>query len=104
MDLLLLALLVALAVWSGRKVLTSFQTSRARRRRAAFPGFSPDNPIALTSARVLDDAKASLRCECGGEVKDLGETSRMGLRVARGRCVECDRDIDLYFTVPQLLH
>jgi hypothetical protein len=53
---------------------------------------------------VLEEAVAAARCECGGRVISLGETSRLGLRVARGRCAECDRDVDLYFVLPQMLN
>jgi hypothetical protein len=104
MDLLLAALLLALTVWGFRKVRAQVVASRARRDRAAKPGASPDNPILLRSAQLLEDARAAQRCDCGGRVLALGETSRLGLRVARGRCVECDADVDLYFTLPELLN
>ncbi|MBL8914141.1 MAG: hypothetical protein JNM17_25780 [Archangium sp.] len=104
MDVLLWVLVVVLAVWLGRRALTWVKKSSERRRRAALPGMSADNPLRLTSARVIDDARAALRCECGGRVQELGETSRLGLRVARGRCVECDADVDLYFVLPQMLN
>jgi hypothetical protein len=104
MDLLLATLLLALSVWGFRKVHARVRQSRARSARAAMPGSSPDNPLLLQSARVLEAARAAQRCECGGRVLELGETSRLGLRVARGRCVECDADVDLYFTLPELLN
>lgn len=97
-------LLVALAVWTVRRVLRAVEKRRERAEFLARPGASADNPIVLTSRHVLEDARASLRCACGGRVKDLGETPRLGLRVARGRCVECDIDVDLYFVLPELLN
>jgi hypothetical protein len=103
-DVLLWALVVALAVWAFRGLRGAWQRSSARRARAKTPGLSADLPLTLTSARVLDDARAALRCECGGRVQELGETTRLGLRVARGRCVDCDADVDLYFLVPQMLN
>lgn len=104
MDLLLLALLVALGVWGFRKVRGSFQGAAIRRSRAASPGYSPDNPLVLTSHRVIDEAQAAARCACGGRILALGETSRHGLRVARGRCLDCESDVDLYFVLPELLN
>lgn len=104
MDLLLLALLVALLVWGFRKVRASLQHAVTRRARASMPGYSPDNPLVLSSHRVLEEAQAAARCTCGGRLLSLGETSRLGLRVARGRCVECDADVDLYFVLPHLLN
>jgi len=103
-DLLLLALLVALLVWGSRKLRGWLQGAAARRSRASTPGYSPDHPLVLTSHRVLDDAQAAARCTCGGRLVALGETSRHGLRVARGRCLECDADVDLYFVLPHLLN
>ena len=104
MDLLLLALLVALAVWGARKLRSAWTTARSRRERSAKPGYSPDNPIVLTSRHVLEEAQAAARCECGGTLITLGETTRHGLRVARARCRECDSDVDLYFVLPQMLN
>lgn len=104
MDLLLLALLVALSVWGFRKGVAAWKRASLRRARAKQPGSSADNPLVLRSAQVLEDARAALRCDCGGRVQELGETTRVGLRVARGRCVECDADVDLYFVLPHLLN
>lgn len=104
MDLLLLALVVALLVWGFRLVRDRVKAAVARRERAARPGYSPDNPLVLASARVLEDAQAAARCACGGRVLSLGETSRLGLRVAKGRCLDCDTDVDLYFVLPHLLN
>jgi hypothetical protein len=104
LDLLLLALLVALAVWGARKLRSAWTASRTRRARARKPGYSPDNPIVLTSPSILKEAQAAARCECGGTLITLGETTRHGLRVARGRCRECDADVDLYFVLPQMLN
>lgn len=105
MDLLLLVLVAVLVVWTARRFVAWSKRAAERRRRATLPGLSADRPLVLTSARVLEDARAALRCpECGARVQELGETSRLGLRVARGRCVECDADVDLYFVLPQLLN
>lgn len=104
MDFLLLALLIALAVWGFRLIRKTYQSTLSRRRRSSMPGYSPDNPLVLASHRVLEDAQAAARCECGGRLLTLGETSRLGLRVARGRCIECETDVDLYFVLPSLLN
>lgn len=99
-----MVLVVALAVWGARRGRDAWVRARGKRAFESRPGASPDNPLVLTSARVLEDARAALRCSCGGEVKALGEAPRLGLRVARGRCMECDSDVDLYFVLPQLLN
>ncbi len=104
MDLLLLALLLALATWGFRKARTSVRAWRQRRERASLPGSTPDVPLTLSSPRVLVEAQRAARCGCGGRVVFLGETPRLGLRVSRGRCVECGVDVDLYFVLPHLLH
>lgn len=104
MDVLLLTLLVALCVWSARKVVAAVKTRRSRARRAAAAGASADNPIVLRSATQLNEALAAVRCPCGGTVRALGETSRLGLRVARGRCVECEEDVDVYFVLPNFVN
>ncbi len=104
MDLLLLALLAALLVVGFRKVRDVIKTSSVRRTHASAPGYSPDNPLVLASHRVIEEAQAAARCDCGGKLLTLGETTRHGLRVARGRCIECDTDVDLYFVLPHLLN
>ncbi|MFO0594456.1 MAG: hypothetical protein U0228_04110 [Myxococcaceae bacterium] len=104
MDVLALVLVVALVAWAGKRGAAVWKRSRVRSARSRQPGLSADLPLVLTSARIIDDARAALRCECGGQVKELGETTRLGLRVARGRCVECDADVDLYFVLPQMLN
>ena len=104
MNLLLLALLVALAVWSTRLLRRQVGVRARRRALARQPGASADNPLVVRSAGMLEDAREALRCECGGAVKALGETPRLGLRVARGRCRDCDRDVELYFVLPSFLN
>ncbi len=104
MDLLLPVLLVALAVWTTRRVRRRLDAHRARAELLARPGASADNPLVLSAPRVLEEARAALRCACGGQVRALGETPRLGLRVARGRCVACDADVDLYFVLPTMLN
>lgn len=104
MDFLLLALLLALTVWGFRKVRGSVRAYRIEKVRASLPGFSADNPLRLTSPRVLEEAQASARCTCGGRVRSLGETTRLGLRVSRGQCLDCGADVDLYFVLPHLLN
>ncbi|MFT3710359.1 MAG: hypothetical protein QM817_22275 [Archangium sp.] len=104
MDVLLWVLVIVLAVWLARGGLAWVRKAGERRRRASLPGLSADHPLVLTNARVIDEAREALRCECGGRVQELGETTRLGLRVARGRCVECDADVDLYFVLPQMLN
>lgn len=97
MALLLPVLLVALTAFLVRRLLSTLRRRQAQARRARRPGASADHPLALTSPRVLDEAKARLRCACGGAVQDLGEATRAGVRVARGRCIECGADVDLFF-------
>ncbi len=104
MDLLLAALLLALTVWTARGVRRRWLKRRLASVRASLPGYSADHPLVLTSRHVLDDAVAAARCPCGGRVTPLGETTRLGLRVVRGRCVECDDDVDLYFVLPRMLN
>lgn len=104
MDLLLLALVVALLVWGFRQVRDRLRGAASRRARASLPGYSADHPLVLASPRVLEEALAAARCHCGGRLLRLGETSRLGLRVARGRCLECEADVDLYFVLPHLLN
>lgn len=105
MDLLLLALLVALAVWSARKARRWWARRAVDKLRLTTPGFSADNPLVVTRPKELDDALSSIRCfKCGGSVKPLGETPRLGLRVARGQCVDCEEDVDFYFVTKQLLN
>jgi hypothetical protein len=103
-DLLLLALLVAVAVWTFRQLTSALKSSRTKAERAATPGFSADNPIVLKSGKQMDEAIANARCTCGGRLMSLGETPRLGLRVARGRCVECEEDVDLYFVMPKYVN
>lgn len=104
MDLLLLALLLALTVWSARRLRRAWLRRRLRQVLSTTPGRTPDNPIVLTHARQMSEALATVRCPCGGAVQPLGETPRLGLRVARGRCVECEADVDLYFVMPQYVN
>lgn len=103
-DLLLLTLLVALAVWGTRRLVAAVKTRRANALRAATPGFSADHPIVLKSGKQMEEAIRNARCSCGGRVLALGETPRLGLRVARGRCVECEADVDLYFVMPNAVN
>jgi len=103
-DLLLLALLVALTVWTGRKLKRFVESRSAARRWTQMPGSSADNPIVLKSGKQMEEAIGALRCQCGGRVMSLGETPRLGLRVARGRCVDCERDLDLYFVMPKYVN
>lgn len=91
----------AVALRSGARW---WKRRRFRALRAGAPGYSPDNPVVLKSARLMDEVVEAARCECGGRVKSLGETPRLGQRVVRGRCVDCDRDVDLYFVLPQLMN
>ena len=104
MDFILLALLVALAAVGGRAVARWWKQRRFVALRTSQPGYSPDHPVVLKSAKVMEDVVEAARCVCGGRVQNLGETSRLGQRVVRGRCVDCDRDVDLYFVLPQFLN
>jgi hypothetical protein len=101
-DFILIALLVAMAAAGSRALLRWWRTRTFRARRASAKGYSPDHPLVLSSARVVDEAVSAARCECGGRVANRGETPRLGQRVVRGRCVDCDRDVDLYFVLPHL--
>jgi hypothetical protein len=104
MDLLLPVLALTLAVWLGRGAVRAVGRLRRRRAWARTPGATPDTPLVLRPGVRLADALEAVRCECGGRVRHLGETSRLGLRVARGRCAQCERDVDVYVVLPTLLH
>jgi hypothetical protein len=103
-DFILPALLVAMAALAARSGARWWKRRRFRALRAGVPGYSPDHPVVLKSARVIDEVVDAARCECGGRVRNLGETPRLGQRVVRGRCVECDADVDLYFVLPHLMN
>lgn len=102
--MLLLVLLLALSVWGARKGRAWWERRRRQLERASTPGFSPDHPLVIRGPGQLEAALSSTRCVCGGAVRSLGETPRLGLRVARGRCVECDSDVDVYFVFERLLN
>lgn len=104
MDLILVALLIAMGAVALRSGGRWWKQRRFRQLRSVAPGYSPDNPVVLKSRATIDDVVDAARCECGGRVQNLGETPRLGQRVVRGRCVVCDRDVDLYFVLPQLLN
>lgn len=104
MDFILLALLLAMGVVGARALRKAWKRRQYQALRAAVPGYSADHPALLSSARAIDEVVEAARCHCGGRVKNLGETTRLGLRVVRGRCVECDDDVDLYFVLPKLLN
>lgn len=104
MDFILLALLLAMGAVGARSATRWWKQRRFRALRSQLPGYSPDNPVVLKSTQVIDDTVSAARCVCGGRVQNLGETPRLGQRVVRGRCVDCDRDVDLYFVLPQLLN
>ncbi|MBL8956900.1 MAG: hypothetical protein JNK82_39365 [Myxococcaceae bacterium] len=104
MDFILLALLVAMTAVSGRAVARWWKRRRFVALRREVPGYSPDRPVLLKSAKVMEEVVEAARCVCGGRVQNLGETPRLGQRVVRGRCVDCDRDVDLYFVLPQFLN
>lgn len=104
MNLILPALLLAMGALAFRGGARWWKRRSIRARRSGVPGYSPDHPVMLTSARVIDEVVDAARCECGGRVRNLGETPRLGQRVVRGRCVDCDADVDLYFVLPQLLN
>jgi hypothetical protein len=103
-DLLLAALLVALAVVGARKARRLWLEVRLARLVAQTPGLTPDNPRRLTSGKDLDTAVAAWRCTCGERLTRLGETTRSGLRVVRCTCRACEADTDLYFLLPQFLN
>jgi len=104
MDLILVALLLAMGVVAARTIRRAWKRREFVALRGAVPGYSPDHPALLSSPRAIDEVVEAARCLCGGRVRNLGETSRMGLRVVRGRCRECDADVDLFFVLPKLLN
>ena len=104
MDFIALALLVAMSAVAFRSGARWWKRRQFRALRATTPGYSADNPAVLTSAGVVEALVQAARCECGGRVENRGETPRLGLRVVRGRCADCDRDVDLYFVLPRLLN
>jgi hypothetical protein len=103
-NAILLALLVAMTAVGARAIRRVWKRRQFVALRAGIPGYSPDHPALLSSAKAIDDVVDAARCLCGGRVRNLGETSRMGLRVVRGRCRECDADVDLFFVLPKLLN
>lgn len=105
MDVLLLVLVVALSAWGLKKGRAWWERHRRIRARATTPGSSADLPLVVRRPGQLEAALDELRCAaCGGRVRSLGETPRLGLRVARARCVDCDEDVELYFVLPNLLN
>lgn len=104
MDLVLLALLVAMGALGARSVRRGWLRRRIAALRASTPGYSPDNPALLSSSQAVDDAVEAARCACGGRIANRGETPRLGQRVVRGQCLDCDADVDLYFVLPHLLN
>ena len=104
MDLILLALLVAMGAVGARAIARDWRRRRVAALRASVPGYSPDNPALLGSTRSVDEAVEAARCLCGGRVANRGETPRLGQRVVRGQCLDCDADVDLYFVLPHLLN
>jgi len=103
-DFILLALLVALAVVGARKVRQVRKARRVAKLVAQTPGLTPDNPLKLTTGKDLDHFVDHWQCSCGTKLTRLGETTRMGLRVVRCTCRECETDTDLYFLMPRFLN
>jgi hypothetical protein len=104
MDLLLVALLVAMGAVGARWVAAAWRRRGVALERRATPGYTPDLPVQLASFKDLDAVVARARCACGGRVAPVGETSRHGLRVVRCRCVECDEAVDLFVELPRMMH
>ena len=104
MDLLLYALLLALAVVGARKARQLWKARRTASRIARIPGLTADNPVHLTTGKQLDELVDGWRCVCGERLTRLGETTRMGLRVVRCTCRACETDTDLYFLLTGLLN
>ena len=104
MDLLLVALLVAMGAVGARWLAAAWRRRAVDRERRSTPGYTPDLPVQLASFKDLDAVVARGRCACGGRVAILGETSRHGLRVVRCRCVECEEGVDLFVELPRMLH
>ena len=87
MDLLLLALLLALGVWGFRKLRGTLENASRRRARASMPGSSPDRPLVLSSRSVLEEAQQTARCGCGGRVLQPGRDE--SFRTPRGEGTMC---------------
>lgn len=104
MDFIGIALAVALVVVAARSARKALKRRRFRALRAGVPGYSADHPAILSSPQVIDALVRDARCECGGRVRNTGETPRLGLRVVRGRCEDCDGDVELYLVLPKLLN
>jgi len=99
-----LALLVAVGVVAGRKVVKAREKARRRRELAARPGYSAEHPLKIASFTEIDDAIALWRCPCGGLLDRIGEGSRPGMRVVRCACLVCEEDVDLFFDLSELRH
>jgi hypothetical protein len=105
MDLLLLALLLAMAVVAVRWLRASVDARRRGLRRATTPGLSGELPLRVTSFKAVDRLREGFVCpRCDGPLALVGETRRGSLLVSRARCIACDDDVDLFFELPPLLH
>ena len=70
------------------------------------PGGSPERPIELSSASVVEPHAAGLACAaCGGTTRVLEHTARTAppLRVAHVGCTRCGVERDVYFRLVQPL-
>ncbi len=82
---------------------------REREKLAAMlPGGSPDNPIEVPSASVVEVRARSIPCpQCGGEL-DVGDHAAtqyegQSLRVVEARCRRCGAPRALYFRLAMAL-
>jgi hypothetical protein len=105
MDLLPLALVLAMAVVAARWFRGFVEARRRRRLRQTTPGLSQARPLRVASFKDVDRRCDGFVCPgCDGRLVLRGETRRGSVLVSRTRCVACDDDVDLFFELPPLLH
>ncbi|MGH7895559.1 MAG: hypothetical protein ACREQL_12885 [Candidatus Binatia bacterium] len=90
-------------------------TARRRRRRAnlrraagARAGGSPERAIYVRDFAEIDDHLTGRWCLCGGYLERTGEGTRETgghrYRIARLRCLECERVDEVFFDTTEIVH
>lgn len=73
-------------------------------------GYNADQPFVVSTFAAADERRGKGRCLCGGTLRLLGEDSRAArggrtsVRVSRCECYSCERVVELYFVVGEVLH
>jgi hypothetical protein len=90
---------------SSRRLGTYRRAVRDRERLAVLEiGGSPERPIAVTSAAVVEIRAQAMPChQCGGEVRVREHTApESGLRCVRTSCTQCSAQRTLWFRLTSL--